>query len=104
MNAPHSQPSSPAKLRVIQYSGTLVMEAESCGVLDTPLSRSMTVFAALPCARDDDPTNPHHDKFCNRKFSAVLANTCMSARRSAPPAICSGLLAPLKRNALAYCN
>jgi len=29
--------------------------------------------------------NPHRDKFCNRKFSAVLANTCMLARRSVLP-------------------
>jgi len=34
--------------RVIQYSGTLAMETRSCGVLDTPRSRSMTVFASSP--------------------------------------------------------
>src|SRR6266571_5750357 len=83
--------------RVIQYSATLVTETRSCGVLYTPLEpviglaegetrwRSMTVFASSPCARDDDPANPHRDKFCSRKFSAVLANTCMLARRSALP-------------------
>ena len=27
---------------MIQYSSALVMESKSCGVLDTPLSRSMT--------------------------------------------------------------
>jgi len=30
--------------RAIQYSETPVMESKSRGVLDTPLSRSMTVF------------------------------------------------------------
>jgi hypothetical protein len=39
---PHSQPSSPAKKRAIQYSETSVMEPKSRGVLDTPLSRGMT--------------------------------------------------------------
>ena len=29
--------------------------------------------------------NPHRDKVCNRKFSAVAANTCMLATRSALP-------------------
>src|SRR5229473_6411312 len=54
--APHSQPSSPANgsaewppddrlQRTIQYSEVPVMESKSCGVLDTPLSRSMTVSA-----------------------------------------------------------
>jgi hypothetical protein len=54
MTAPHSRPSSPATgsalappddrlQRAIQYSVTSVMESQSCGVLDTPLSRSMTV-------------------------------------------------------------
>ncbi len=31
--------------RAIQYSETPIMESRSCDVLDTPLSRSMTVFA-----------------------------------------------------------
>src|SRR6266850_4333717 len=98
MRARHIPSRHRPRKRAIQYSATLVMETRSCGVLDTPLEpviglaggetrwRSMTVFASLPCARDDDPANPHRDKFCNRKFSAVLANTCMLARRSAPPA------------------
>jgi len=30
--------------RTIQYSRALVMESKSCGVLDTPLSRSMTAY------------------------------------------------------------
>ncbi len=53
-NAPHAQPSSPANgsaewppddrlRRAIQYSEAPVIESRSCGVLDTPLSRSMTV-------------------------------------------------------------
>jgi hypothetical protein len=29
--------------------------------------------------------NPHRSKFCNKKFSAVLANTCMLATRSVLP-------------------
>jgi hypothetical protein len=33
--------------RVIQYSSALVMESKSCGVLDTPLSRGMTVVYAV---------------------------------------------------------
>jgi hypothetical protein len=51
---PHTQPSSPANgsaewppddrlRRAIQYSEAPVIESRSCGVLDTPLSRSMTV-------------------------------------------------------------
>jgi hypothetical protein len=55
-NAPRSQPSSPANgsaewppddrlRRAIQYSKAPVMESRSRGVLDTPLSRSMTVSA-----------------------------------------------------------
>jgi hypothetical protein len=30
--------------RTIQYSRALVMKSKSCGVLDTPLSRSMTAY------------------------------------------------------------
>jgi hypothetical protein len=33
--------------RTIQYSGAPVMESRSCGVLDTPLSRSMTAHRAM---------------------------------------------------------
>src|SRR5882757_9032995 len=54
-NAPHSPPSSPANgsaewppddrlRRAIQYSEASMMESKSCGVLDTPHARGMTVF------------------------------------------------------------
>ena len=37
----------------------------------------------VPRLRGDDSFQ--RDKFCSRKFSAVLANTCMLASRSALP-------------------
>jgi hypothetical protein len=36
--------------RTIQYSRALVMESKGCGVLDTPLSWSMTVSAGQSVA------------------------------------------------------
>src|SRR6266851_6895326 len=46
----HSIRHHPRK-RMIQYSRALVMESKSCGVLDTPLSRSMTpTRRAAECA------------------------------------------------------
>src|SRR5258707_10848735 len=38
--------------------------------------------------RDDNNgelSNPHRDRFCSKKFSAVEANTCMLASRSLLP-------------------
>src|SRR6266540_4029218 len=37
--------------RVIQYSSTFVMESRSRGVLDTPLSRSMTALVSRPSGK-----------------------------------------------------
>jgi hypothetical protein len=61
-NAPHSQLSSPANgsaewppddrlRRAIQYSETSMMESRSRSVLDTPLSRSVTVIATNETTR-----------------------------------------------------
>src|SRR6266481_1454234 len=71
MSLPRSQPSSPANgsaewppddrlRRAIQYSEAPVIESTSRGVLDTPLSRSMTVFCA---ERIENPSrHTRHDR------------------------------------------
>jgi hypothetical protein len=50
------------------------LKPKSRGVLDSPLSRGMTTLCGT-----------HRDKCCSKKFSAVPANTCIFANRSALP-------------------
>jgi hypothetical protein len=61
--------------RTIQYTRALVMEAKSCGVLDTPLSRSMTAYyGAAQCVA-----------VASRSHRRVLlASLCKNILRRAP--------------------
>ena len=52
--------------RVIQYSRESAVQSRSCGVLDTPLSRGMTVLenAQVPERIGLEVTHPPFDGFC----------------------------------------
>jgi hypothetical protein len=58
--------------RTIQYSRALVMESKSCGVLDTPLSRSMTAYCgAAQCVAV--ASRSHHRGSSHRRIKISSA-------------------------------
>ncbi len=79
-NAPHSSRHHPRK-RVIQYSEAPMMKSKSRGVLDTPLSRSMTAICET-AKRSTPNSTPACCRGCRARMSERRSRT---ARRSRSP-------------------